>query len=157
MKKQIRKGVFETNSSSTHAINIFRGYNPENIPESIVVRPGEFGWERHTYDDVDSKLAYLYTWCLCRMSPEIAEAKIEKALKNVGVKEVEFEIGTGWREEGCIDHSEDLYNEDLDTIFDEYFADFVFGHMSYIETGNDNDDSSVCEDGSADFSIYKGN
>ena len=27
MKIQIRKGVFETNSSSTHAINIFRGYN----------------------------------------------------------------------------------------------------------------------------------
>jgi len=157
MKRQIRKGAFETNSSSTHAINIFRGYDEKNIPESIVVRPGEFGWECDTYYDYDSKLSYLYTWCLSRMSPEIAEAKIENALKNVGVKEVEFEIGEGWREEGCIDHSEDLYDGDLDNIFNEYFADFVFGDMSYIETGNDNDDIDVCEDDRADFSIYKGN
>lgn len=157
MKKQIRKGAFETNSSSTHAINIFRGYDEKNIPESIVVTPGEFGWECDTYYDAESKLSYLYTWCLSVMSKDEAEYKIKEALVNLGVKEVEFEDGTGWYEDGYIDHSGNLYREDLDTIFENYFGDFIFGDSSYIETGNDNDDVDVCEDGRADFSIYKSN
>lgn len=157
MKIQIRQGVFETNSSSTHAINIFRGYNEKNIPESIVVRPGEFGQECDTYYDFKSKLSYLYTWCLNLMSKDEAEYKITQALNNLRVKEVEFEECSGWYEEGYIDHSEELYSEDLNTIFENYFGDFIFGDSSYIETGNDNSDIEVYEDGRADFSIYKGN
>ena len=157
MKTQIRKGAFETNSSSTHAINIFRGYDEKNIPESIVVTPGEFGWECDTYYDAESKLSYLYTWCLSVMSKDEAEYRIKEALTNLGVKEVEFEECSGWYEEGYIDHSEDLYRGDLDTIFENYFGDFIFGCSSYIETGNDNDDIDVCEDYRADFSIYKSN
>lgn len=157
MKIQIRKGVFETNSSSIHAINIFRGYNEKNIPESIVVRPGEFGWECDTYYDFESKLSYLYTWCLNLMSKDEAEYKITQALNNLGVKEVEFEECSDWYEEGYIDHSEELYSKDLNIIFENYFGDFIFGDSSYIETGNDNSDIEVYEDGRADFSIYKGN
>lgn len=157
MKIQIRKGVFETNSSSTHAINIFRGYNEKNIPESIVVRPGEFRQECDTYYDFKSKLSYLYIWCLNLMSKDEAEYKITQALNNLRVKEVEFEECSGWYEEGYIDHSEELYSEDLNTIFENYFGDFIFGDSLYIETGNDNSDIEVYEDGRADFSIYKGN
>ena len=157
MKKQIRRGAFETNSSSTHAINIFKGYDEKNIPESVVIKPGEFGWECDTYYDFESKLSYLYTWCLGLMSRESAQIKIEEALHNIGVKEVEFEECSGWWEDGYIDHSEDLYKCDLDVIFENYFGDFIFGNSSYIETGNDNDEVDVWEDGRADFSIYKGN
>lgn len=157
MKIQIRKGVFETNSSSTHAINIFRGYNEKNIPESIVVRPGEFGWECDTYYDFENKLSYLYTWCLNLMGKDEAEYKITQALNNLGVKEVEFGECSDWYEEGYIDHSEELYSKDLNTIFENYFGDFIFGDSSYIETGNDNSDIEVYEDGRADFSIYKCN
>ena len=65
MKTQIRKNIFETNSSSTHAVSIFRGSN-YSIPEKIVIRPGEFGWECETFSDPESKLAYLYTWILSK-------------------------------------------------------------------------------------------
>ena len=153
MKKQIRRGAFETNSSSTHAINIFKGYDEKNIPESVVIKPGEFGWECDTYYDFESKLSYLYTWCLGLMSRESAQIKIEEALHNIGVKEVEFEECSGWWEDGYIDHSEDLYKCDLDVIFENYFGDFIFGNSSYLETGNDNDEVDVWEDGRADFSI----
>ena len=156
MKTQIRRGAFETNSSSTHAINIYRGCDT-NIPETIYVRPGEFGWECDTFSWPEDKLSYLYTWCLSRMSKEDAQDKIKEALLNLGVKEVIFEDGGTWWEDGYIDHSEDLYNDDLETIFNNYFEDFIFNSASYIETGNDNDDIDVCEDSSADFSLYKGN
>ena len=91
------------------------------------------------------------------MSKDEAEYKITQALNNLGVKEVEFEECSGWYEEGYIDHSEELYSKDLNTIFENYFGDIIFRDSSYIETGNDNSDIEVYEDGRADFSIYKGN
>lgn len=91
------------------------------------------------------------------MSKDEAEYKITQALNNLRVKEVEFEECSGWYEEGYIDHSEELYSEDLNTIFENYFGDFIFGDSLYIETGNDNSDIEVYEDGRDDFSIYKGN
>ena len=47
MKTKIRKGLFETNSSSTHSIVI--GNNGEdvqsNLPEEVYFHGGQFGWE----------------------------------------------------------------------------------------------------------------
>ena len=175
MKKQIRKNIFETNSSSTHAVSIFRGSNYV-IPERIEIYPGEFGWECREYSSPEAKLSYLYTWILSKcMSYEYNEVtekyddkydykklkdyqyRIKSKLLEAGVKEVEFNKCSGWFEEGYIDHSEDLYNDDLETILEDYFLDYVFNPASYIETGNDNDESEVCEAAGADFSIYKGN
>lgn len=175
MKTQIRKNVFETNSSSTHAVSIFRGSN-YSIPEKIVIRPGEFGWDCETFSDPESKLAYLYTWILNKCKSyeynEVTEKiddhydykklkdyqyRIKSKLLEAGVKEVEFEKCNGWFEDGYIDHSEDLYNEDLEAILEDYFEDYVFNYASYIETGNDNDDYDVCEAADADYSFYKGN
>lgn len=176
MKTQIRRGAFETNSSSTHAINIFRGYDEKNIPEKIIIRPGEFGWECDTFNDPESKLSYLYTWILSKCKSyeynDVTEKyedhydykklkdyqyRIKSKLLDAGVKEVKFVKCNGWFEDGYIDHSEDLYNEDLEAILENYFEDYIFNDASYIETGNDNDDIDVCEDSSADFSIYKSN
>ena len=175
MKTQIRKNVFETNSSSTHAVSIFRGSN-YIIPEKIVICPGEFGWECETYSCPEDKLSYLYTWILSKCNSyeynEVTEKydehydydklkdyqyRLKSKLLEAGVKEVEFEKCNGWSEDGYIDHSEDLYNEDLEAILEDYFLDYVFNDASYIETGNDNDDYPVNEAAGADYSFYKGN
>lgn len=175
MKTQIRRGAFETNSSSTHAINIYRGTN-YNIPERVIVCPGEFGWECDKFYDFESKLSYLYTWILSKCnSYELNEVtnkyesrydykllkdyqyRIKSKLEELGVKEIEFEKNNGWFEDGYIDHSEDLFSDDLETILEDYFEDFIFNDASYIETGNDNDYEDVDTDPGADFSIYKGN
>ena len=50
MKRQIRRGVFETNSSSTHAICIAKG--DYNLSKHIDFTIGEFGWENNEYDDL---------------------------------------------------------------------------------------------------------
>jgi hypothetical protein len=63
MKIQIRKGVFETNSSSMHSICIegksrmceFKNYKGDDILAS----GGEFGWEIEEYTDWETKLQYV--------------------------------------------------------------------------------------------------
>lgn len=71
----IRKGVFETNSSSTHTVCIsgdsrtdYRYYvdnlllvDPETDKQYIPARFGEFGWELEHYRDFENKLSYLLT------------------------------------------------------------------------------------------------
>ena len=61
MKTQIRRGVFETNSSSVHSISIIKDNFKGSLPKRFVINcNGEFGWEGDTYDDSTSKAAYLY-------------------------------------------------------------------------------------------------
>ena len=57
--KQIRKGVFETNSSSTHSICIAKDAEL-TIPQSLHFSFGEFGWECDTLYSVSEKASYLY-------------------------------------------------------------------------------------------------
>lgn len=61
MKVQIRKGVFETNSSSTHAIAIRNNSVGSNYPEVVSFELGEFGWEHDCYIDTYTKASYLWT------------------------------------------------------------------------------------------------
>lgn len=64
--KQMRKNVFETNSSSTHSVSVVNG-ELEDICLHIKndgyvhVRFGEFGWETESYTDPYDKLQYVVT------------------------------------------------------------------------------------------------
>ena len=61
MKIQIRRGVFETNSSSVHSISITKNEFKNPLPKQFTINcNGEFGWETCTYNDSSSKAAYLY-------------------------------------------------------------------------------------------------
>ena len=69
--RQIRKSVFETNSSSTHSVSVSRknsNYYSENCLENHIdydnkvhVEFGEFGWEWASYDSPYEKLQYIVT------------------------------------------------------------------------------------------------
>ena len=63
---KIRKGTFETNSSSTHSIAISK--NKVSIPVgcSINFHIGEYGWEESKYNFPD----YMYTSLLCNDDEE---------------------------------------------------------------------------------------
>lgn len=71
MKRQIRKNVFETNSSSTHSVSISNRnsfyYDKDCLKNYIEwdnkvhVEFGEFGWEREYYYSPYSKLQYIVT------------------------------------------------------------------------------------------------
>ena len=69
--KQIRRIVFETNSSSTHSVSISsknsQYYNSAALnafieeDNKVHVRFGEFGWEIESYNWAYDKLQYLVT------------------------------------------------------------------------------------------------
>src|SRR4051794_30987832 len=66
---KVRRGVFETNSSSTHSISIASGAETlDTIPVDddgvCRVQPGEFGWEEETFHDAATKASYAMEWAL---------------------------------------------------------------------------------------------
>lgn len=58
---KIRSCVFETNSSSTHSICITKNNNLLMLPEKIIFKLGNFGWEENIFNDTEHKASYLYT------------------------------------------------------------------------------------------------
>lgn len=162
MKRQVRKGVFETNSSSTHAICIATE-DVLNIPKSIDFGFGEFGWECRVRNTMQDRANYLYT-AIGHVSKTFDELHkyltfIYETLSKNGVEDIymdNYEIYvSNWNDKveimpsvdfnkGYIDHggeAEDFVKavcSDEDTLLHYLFSD-----KSYVETGNDNDDEDV--------------
>lgn len=182
MKVQIRQGVFETNSSSTHAISVV-DYYPEDwnsnykVPEKVHFSlDNQFGWEFDTYTDTDSKAAYLWL-IICDMHSDVKDREelksirdhIESVLLNAGVQEVTFDMGKykeSWRDDGSlyldypgyIDHSYEAY--DFAKVLldnDEMLLAYLFDSCSAIGTGNDNSDEYPYESEDAKWVYRKGN
>ena len=155
---QIRKNVFETNSSSTHSLvisNKERSYD-YNLPveDGVLTIPfGEFGWGPDILSTPIEKLSYLITdridlydipedikddedavQALIMESEPICE--IVDAIKYCcpEVKEVRFEIGDSWNPFGYVDHQScGTSHEDGLSI-----EEIVFSNKVIIMIDNDN-------------------
>lgn len=57
---KIRKGCFETNSSSTHTI-IVSDRDVDYDSKFVIFSIGEFGWEMGVIDDSWGRASYFYT------------------------------------------------------------------------------------------------
>lgn len=144
--KQIRKGVFETNSSSTHSIAIPKKH-AEEYPNVVHFGIGEFGWEFDEADPAD----YLYTAILAYYYnlDERAE-KLDKLKAALEAHDIRYTMDTPafwdvdahYLDNGYIDHSSEL-GEFLDAVFadDETLLDFIF--YGLVFTGNDNSDEEA--------------
>lgn len=143
MKINIRKSIFETNSSSIHCIVIGNnGSNPEKFPEELVFEGGEFGWEHKVYNNTQSKANYLYTALMYIDNEEEAKDKISKTLSKWNVEAV-FELypKSEYGYYYYIDHGYEL-RDFVDTLLnnEEYLMNYLFSNESSVETGNDNED-----------------
>ena len=162
MKVQVRKGTFETNSSSIHTIAIAKGTYQDGIELYKVVYSDmplkfelcEFGWEAEKYSSFYERASYLWTMA-CSDSFEDAIKRrmfIEETLLEQGIKS-EFQpvVEEKYTSGGTyclaedqswfgIDHS-DEWNDFKRRIFSdkELLLDFLFGD-AFILTYNDNDD-----------------
>ena len=172
---QIRQGVFETNSSSTHAISICEFHSNIELPEVVLFETNQdFGWEFEDYTDVYSKANYLwlaicYKYNNLGQEDELIRAKstLTQYLERIGVR-AEFEdrryVESKWYDDkyidmrGYIDHPEDLY-ELVDAVLEDpnLLYGYLFNSDSMVSTGNDNDDRSVNYADNAIFSVHKGN
>lgn len=128
---QIRKNVFETNSSSSHSVVISEGtdFITEKFPEVIEIETGEFGWGYDEYSDWYNLASYAFTHAM-------NDSKKMNMLKNV-IKEytgsdVKFIPGDGYIDEQSFDEAESLF-KDEDTL-----KRFIFGKNSSLIIDNDN-------------------
>lgn len=148
MKVTIRENVWETNSSSVHAIAIPK----KNIDKDQVIaynytikfKHGEFGWEHDIYDDVYTKASYLYQAifeCKCPyFSPAIRQRnnkadlseeefkKYKKVVKEFNEKRKEFNKVINWIYEVLAKYG---FNAEFDT--DDY--DEMGWQKGYIDHG----------------------
>lgn len=153
MKRQIRRGVFETNSSSTHAICITKSEYRHNSFSHIDFEIGEFGWENDEYDSLYKKASYLIT-AILSFDKDEADENLQKLKDILDSNNIEYtlpelkvdswEYGGKTRYyydiDGYIDHSgetKDFVNDVLSDS-DKLFR-YLFGN-SVIITGNDNSD-----------------
>lgn len=156
--KQIRKSVFETNSSSTHSICIAKDVELI-IPKSIHFEFGEFGWEYNTLRSISEKASYLYTGLIVQNRNQDTE-QIFDTLRNKGIDvtaekplteirsytnldgelvEYNYSENTGY-----VDHSYKLTNFLNAICQDENkLMNYLFSDLSFIITGNDNEDHDV--------------
>jgi len=144
--RQIRKGVFETNSSSTHSIAIPKTH-AEKYPNVIHFGIGEFGWEFEEVDPAD----YLYTAILAYYTkPSEREEKLNELKAALDAHDIRYTMDKPafWHSEGSdayyldngyIDHSSEL-GDFLNAVFasPETLLDFIC--YGLVFTGNDNSD-----------------
>ena len=154
MKKQVRKNIFETNSSSTHSIVV--GNNGEDIyaglPEKQEFRGGEFGWEHRLYTDTQTKADYLFTSLIYTDTPLEYIERIKEILAKWNI-ETEFdEIEEKKCSDGSVyyevadkfcyvdqgDENQDLVKELCED--EAKLMNYLFSDGSYVETSNDNDE-----------------
>lgn len=136
---QVRNNVFETNSSSVHAMVIT---NAKVRPDTNVFFGfGDYGWENQTYHETKDKAAYFYTAAVSLYGNEINQ-KIEDLLSPYGIK-CKFAIPVFSRrglESGYIDHEHEAYDF-VDALLSDadLLIRYLFSEDSFVVTSNDNE------------------
>lgn len=136
MKKIIRKGVFETNSSSSHSVSI-SGEDKQFVMDTlypnqfgvIQIEGDEYGWGWFKSNDATFKASYAAQQF---ENDELAlEMLKEVIMEQTGATDVEFvRLGDGY-----IDHD----SVGILTKTKEWLRDFIFNKNSWVFGGNDND------------------
>ena len=157
--RQIRRCVFETNSSSTHSVSIKKtnkvDRNEMYVREDgyIHVSLGEFGWEIYDYTDQATKLSYLvtmvymttHTWW--NANENLSDA-IQRLMDDAAFKEISNVVAKHAKcngvivdldVDGYIDH-QSLYGS-VRSFLDAYgitIKEFIFNPNIVLHTDNDN-------------------
>lgn len=140
MKRQIRTGVFETNSSSVHALCIAKKpVSQKDYPDHIDFCFGEFGWNMNDYDNMQDRADYLYT--AIQMFDD-CNTMIRHLSEVLGARGISFTFAPYHSKEGGrIDHCECVEGFVRSLMEDDdKLIRFLFGE-SRIVTGNDQYDA----------------
>lgn len=152
---KIRKGVWETNSSSTHAL-VIKKEEPKELPEELYFDMGEFGWEQSWNSDAETKGSYLHTAIYQRFYDYENDKqkyyeyrnKITDILSNYHIKANWLDVETiepnSWY---YIDHCDEL--EDFIELIINHpslLIDWLFNEQSLLVTDNDNSEMEYFEE-----------
>lgn len=154
--KQIRRNVFETNSSSTHSITIRHDELEQNYMKIhddgyIHTQLREFGWEIEDYESQEDRLSYLLTMLAEKngLSTWLRTCETDELMNTQDFKRISKEIGEYADcsgvivdpSEGYIDHQSHEDYQTFQEFLDEYGTDaveFVYGRGNIVHTDNDN-------------------
>lgn len=157
---QIRQGVFESNSSSTHSITLDLSYENKDIPDDafIFIHAGKFGWEFKKFNDFYTKASYLWTishafscqdendW-FSQKYPELSD-KMKKLKTNLKVLEEQHNLGflTPSESEYCyvdhgVDHWANMVNCYPQLDSPEGIWEFLTNCSYWVFLGNDNEEA----------------
>lgn len=138
----IRRQVFETNSSSSHSISIAGGTSgllDTIVPENGIVylNGGSWGWEWEKYNDALTKANYAAAFAFDNQS--MTDMLIDVIKEHTGAKEVFININSGG---SPIDHQSTRFeNGKALQAFDTHYKlkSWIFNPDSWLFTGNDNE------------------
>ncbi|MGL4210001.1 MAG: hypothetical protein ACRCRT_00500 [Cetobacterium somerae] len=154
MKTQIRRSVFESNSSSSHSLT-WQGkpldFNTQQVEtdedNNVVITLDEYGWEYGIHKGVNSKLSYLASMLYYvndTVTSDLTEVEVGGLLEFRPLydwaKEKGFN-GLAIKGDGYVDH-QSCYGtvEEFLSMYNLTSIDaFLTNNMITIETGNDND------------------
>ena len=156
--KQIRTGVFETNSSSVHSICISKNEDIVKLPE-IFFGFGDYGWEQDVLNTCAERASYLWTAIIeCfgydKEIPKVKEykSKITEMLNSEGIQcdFAKYEIKKSSYDnknycdiDGYMDHGGKAREFVEAVVRDkDRLLRYLFSPDSVIYTGNDNESYS---------------
>lgn len=141
--KQIRNGVFETNSSSSHSVNISSTGDidvsliPNRAGVLIIDSVTNFGWEQETYTDASTKAMYSYLQAQYSNDQNKIDMVHQVIKDQTGAIEVVFLGDT--KLHAYIDHQSAYYESGFEPLESkESLRNFIFNTNSVLETDNDN-------------------
>lgn len=158
--RQIRKGVFETNSSSVHAICIATDGVIQKS-NNLALRFGEYGWDFERIDTPQEKLSYAITALFNAYEYDYDYVVEKYNIIREWFKDDDIKIeicwnctpsdavfgktiwscgDSYWHDCGELDHGCEA-KEFVDYVFDskDNMYNYLFNDRSYVLTGNDND------------------
>lgn len=162
MKRQIRRNVFETNSSSMHSLTVTPNGNMDNLivdeyENKVITEFGEFGWGYDSYCDAATKLSYLMTMIIelnrdCSSLEDFYELADFKRVSKVvsshchcdGIKVVSNIGKCSWNDnyndhDGYVDHQSVC---SIDSLLSDYgectIEEFIFDTGVVLTIDNDN-------------------
>lgn len=155
--KQIRRGVFETNSSSSHSISI-SGEDAYDLPAyTLNVGFAEYGWENDDFYGIENKLSYVLTMVQYKLHGVSWESRtpdvvlnsvyvnwIREMVKGYCGQDIKIYLMDGeYYPMGYVDHqSSDTLDEfwsDDELTFKSNMREFIFNSKYSFSTGNDNE------------------
>jgi len=152
--KIVRRGIFETNSSSSHSVSIATGSLSDLLPVqdgTVRVSCGEFGWGYETHTDSETKLSYLVTSLFqkiradgCTIEKDIKIVKksnkflmLQKVIKEWCNAKIEVVSNMDYYMFGYIDHQSSGVPDEV-FVNKETIANFLFNPHSILVIDNDN-------------------
>ena len=141
MKRQIRRNVFETNSSSMHSLTVTPNGNMDNLivdeyENKVITEFGEFGWGYDSYCDAATKLSYLMTMII-ELNRDCSS--LEDFYELADFKRVSKVVSSHCHCDGYVDHQSVC---SIDSLLSDYgectIEEFIFDTGVVLTIDNDN-------------------